>query len=815
MFYGLSNLKYINLINITDPNDIISNSDLKDITDLTACQKEKILEKATNQCCIFDIEQKICPNTNPVITTIKEISTTTINEKTTTDGIKEPTSIPSIPKTTPPIPNPLGLPIFTIDSLNQDECEKTGKLTLNGKYSGTISGPIKYTLPLTEPSGISLSCTLSGEKSECETDRVINNKISISQTNITGYDGTAFIIPEFSPQDTIKCSNALIGKAASKLAVNIAFRQVSHFQTNANDFSFSFYLITLISQALSQGYSLNLKMDVVINNVKTEKNAVCTLQENVSPNSGELAQGNFNCKVQLTSDEYSKTDFDKITISPENEEINGVSDLDETLSNPKKTDEAIQAVKAKKERGEDITDLEYIADYYEEEVKPTPQFTINSINVEKCSSGKFILTGYFSDDITESMKFDFTLTYPLTEVKCEFDEAEKNEVIEMTCKLHTSFSLVESILIEQKLIKKKNKEIFIIQRKEFTFTENLQCSDYNTAKIQKIQNRKKSNFSFLQLGHFFPRLNFFSFFMALARISQSESFMASYPLTVKLKIAGRRRLRSLDSTASGIGTTCKLNQTLQTSSAAGYDCSNTGSVSGTPKSMELETDDLDSIQGVPDNANPDKMNNKIDLSNLDNLKAIENVPSANIKEISGSSCSTNGEYTVTATLDKNTNLKSAYDNVEFRFSAPESSGICTTKISGTNIEMTCQNKEKFHESKIYTERQLVQDAEGNGLFFVNSYESTNTLECDVSLKTGSITTPDTTDGADTGGENRVTFHKKDGSGLSGGAIAGIVIASVVVVAAAAIAIVLAKKGGKDMVSNNNSSVVNFGNKAVN
>jgi hypothetical protein len=416
------------------------------------------------------------------------------------------------------------------------------------------------------------------------------------------------------------------------------------------------------------------------------------------------------------------------------------------------------------------------------------------------------------------MKFDFTLTYPLTEVKCEFDEAEKNEVIEMTCKLHTSFSLVESILIEQKLIKKKNKEIFIIQKKEFTFTENLQCSDYNTAKIQKIQNRKKSNFSFLQLGHFFPRLNFFSFFMALARISQSESFMASYPLTVKLKIAGRRRLRSLDSTASGIGTTCKLNQTLQTSSAAGYDCSNTGSVSGTPKSMELETDDLDSIQGVPDNANPDKMNNKIDLSNLDNLKAIENVPSANIKEISGSSCSTNGEYTVTATLDKNTNLKSAYDNVEFRFSAPESSGICTTKISGTNVEMTCQNKEKFYESKIYTERQLVQDAEGNGLFFVNSYESTNTLECDVSLKTGYITTPDTTDGADTGGENRVTFHKKDGSGLSGGAIAGIVIASVVVVAAAAIAIVLAKKGafsGKDMVSNNNSSVVNFGNKAVN
>ena len=38
--------------------------------------------------------------------------------------------------------------------------------------------------------------------------------------------------------------------------------------------------------------------------------------------------------------------------------------------------------------------------------------------------------------MTKSMKFDLTLTYPLTEVKCEFDEAEKKNVIEMTCKFH-------------------------------------------------------------------------------------------------------------------------------------------------------------------------------------------------------------------------------------------------------------------------------------------------------------------------------------------------------------------------------------------
>ena len=114
----------------------------------------------------------------------------------------------------------------------------------------------------------------------------------------------------------------LFEKASSKLSVNIAFRQVSHFQTNAQAYSFSFYLITLVSEALSSGYSLNLKMEMEINKVITEKNAVCTLQNNVSPNSGELVQGNFICTVQLTSDEYSNTDFDTVRISPENEEIN-------------------------------------------------------------------------------------------------------------------------------------------------------------------------------------------------------------------------------------------------------------------------------------------------------------------------------------------------------------------------------------------------------------------------------------------------------------------------------------------------------------
>ena len=822
MFYGLNSLKYINLINVNDPNNILKNSDLVNLTDLTACQKESLLAKATNQCCTFDTfdkEQGTCP-TESVATTVvvNEVSTAVLIKTTTvaTTPTEKETTVP----TEEEIILPSGMSLFTIGSINQENCDTTGKLVLNGKISGESSNYEKFTLPLSEPSGISLSCSLAENQLDCETDRVINGKITIEATNITEGKNT-LILKEYSSEETIKCANALNEKAKNKLKVNISFRQVSHFETNSQSNSFSFYLITLISEALAKDFSLKLKMLMDISGSSTEKEATCVLQEAVSPSSGSLAQGNFVCTVQLTSDEFSKTDFDTVSVSPENEEINGVNDLDETLSNPKKTDEKIKEIKARRDRGEQINDLEYIVDYFEEEVKPTPLFTISDIDMNKCkSNGKFILTGSFSDDIDESIKFDFNLAYPANEVKCEFDEATKGQTIEMTCKLHSAFSLAESIIIEQKLIKKKNKEIFIIQRKEFTFSENAECADYNKVKKEKIgQRMMNAKFSFLQLNHFIPSSGAISFFFALSRILESTIFMPTYPLTVKLKFASRRRLRSLDTSKSGVNVGCTLNQTLQTEKSAGYDCKNSDSISGTPKGMELETDDIDNIQGIPDNANPDKMDNTVDYSNLENLKSLDSVPSGDITGIDGKSCQSDGKYTVTLTLlGKNNNLNTThYDNAELRFAAPESSGICEVDFtSDTSVTMKCNNKEKFYESEIYIERQLIQDGKGIPLFFINAKTSEEKLECDVSPLTGSITNASSSDDTETDTEGKsIVYHKKSGSGLSGGAIAGIVIAVVVAIAAISAVIVLAKKGvlgGKKTVDtiNNNTSVASLG-----
>ena len=68
----------------------------------------------------------------------------------------------------------------------------------------------------------------------------------------------------------------------------------------------------------------------------------------------------------------------------------------------------------------------------------------------------------------------------MTEFKCELPGGKKDEQIEIICKAHVGFELVEALIIEQKMIKKKNKEIFIIKKKEIDFDENKECLDYYT-----------------------------------------------------------------------------------------------------------------------------------------------------------------------------------------------------------------------------------------------------------------------------------------------------------------------------------------------
>ena len=72
------------------------------------------------------------------------------------------------------------------------------------------------------------------------------------------------------------------------------------------------------------------------------------------------------------------------------------------------------------------------------------------------------------DDFEEELNFDLPLVYPNTELKCQINKATANTVIEIICKTKTEFKSVDSIVIEPRIIKKKNKELFLIQGKSFT-----------------------------------------------------------------------------------------------------------------------------------------------------------------------------------------------------------------------------------------------------------------------------------------------------------------------------------------------------------
>ena len=122
--------------------------------------------------------------------------------------------------------------------------------------------------------------------------------------------------------------------------------------------------------------------------------------------------------------------------------------------------------------------------------------------------------------------------------------------------------------------------------------------------------------------------------------------------------------------------------------------------------------------------------------------------------------------------------------------------------------MICQNSEKFHNSSILIERQVIQDSEGKEIFFIEYYDSEdNQFACDISLNSLKSDTNDNT-------PNKFKYYKNGNNGLSGGAIAGIIISIVVVVAIASVLAILIRKGKllgrKTHVPNNDSAVSKFG-----
>jgi surface protein len=69
MFSGVNNLQYINIYNMIDSQNIIGQSELKNLADLIICGQASILNKETSKCCYYDYfsDNKGCLSTNYMI----------------------------------------------------------------------------------------------------------------------------------------------------------------------------------------------------------------------------------------------------------------------------------------------------------------------------------------------------------------------------------------------------------------------------------------------------------------------------------------------------------------------------------------------------------------------------------------------------------------------------------------------------------------------------------------------------------------------------------------------------------------------------
>ena len=697
------------------------------------------------------------------------------------------------------------LPTFIYESINHSTCKSTGTFTIKGKITEKIEENIKFTILLTYPEGITLTCQFNEDQDElsCKADRDISNKTLIIEQTLINQNGIDYFnLKSITSQDRLICSNAILQESVAKSNVSLSFRQVSHFKSDSN--GCSFVLIALASEKISQGTTM--QANIYVNNEKTDRAIECTLENNVDPENGQ-SQGNFLCSVDKSTSEYwSTVDFTNVSISlsPNNDNIGGVSELDETSASPAATDEEISKIKEKKQNNEEINALTNIVDYYEVETKVNT-LTIESIDVDKCNTtGKLTLKGSFSDNFEEDINFDLPLTYPSAQLKCELKKVSQNTVTDIKCKSQTEFKSVDSVVIEPRIIKKKNQELFMIAGKTFTLNGKKSCLKYDNVKSNVLEQRESSGISFALVDALEVVNQALQFFMGVSRESENIPFSTIYNFLTSLIVSTRRRLRTLEeSTISDIPVTCTLNQSLVVGLIGGYDCvSDTNNIKGTPLSMELATDDVMDISGIENINLQSATDSNIDYSNIEMLKLINELPKVDIDSVNGTSCSENGEYIVYGNISNVSNLETSYSDIELYMSSTESVGLCEVDINKDekNLTMTCQNRDKFDMSQIMFPKTFVKNSNGTFIFVINSYTSPEQFSCDISpnsIKSEdvSINTPSPSSSIPPGSSrgNISRRPKISDGGLSGGAIALIVVVCVVAIITIGIIIILIKK----------------------
>ena len=174
------------------------------------------------------------------------------------------------------------------------------------------------------------------------------------------------------------------------------------------------------------------------------------------------------------------------------------------------------------------------------------------------------------------------------------------------------------------------------------------------------------------------------------------------------------------------------------------------------------------------------------------MKAFDGLPVIEITDVTSNNCSLNGSYKITATTDHKLNFTEK-DNITIPFSYPDSSGLCIIKIKDSkNLEINCHNKEEFSATEIIIPSQTIYDKDGTTPLLKTEKDYTGgSLSCAISDLSIPVLPSNGTSGTSGKGFYRKNSKEK---GLTGGAIAGIIIGCLVVVGIVAALIFCMKKG---------------------
>ena len=664
-----------------------------------------------------------------------------------------------------------------------------------------MKNDLKFNLPIVYPESSILVCEIASKEPgetqiKCQVDRDMDKSGIMIERTIIKDELEEVLILKGIGIDEITCSNGLLKEANKRTEINISFRQVSHFAKNENN-GFSFFFAALVTQKLTIGFSIDIKVVILVKDVKKEKVGKCSLQSDVSPNDEEQVQGDFKCEVILEKSEYENinfTDSESVKISPDNDVIGGISDLDKQEASPIATDIAIKETQEAQEKGDDsLTELAECLDYSLEENKKRipPSFDIvELINVHDCQKkGKIRIRGRFSSEIKKEMHFFLPLSFPASQIKCKVYQAPAGEEVETICKIQKEFKLANSFVLEKRMIKNRHKEMVFIKSKRFNFNTPFNCENYNNIRLELANIRQKADFSFLQLSKFKPVGKKAEFFMGLTRKNKA-------PMTHKhfeVRVRHRLRLNNLRQLAESLAmtdlsVTCDVMSEFNT--ALGLNCLTDKDASGTPVGIEINTDEIDDIAGFPDDADPSKLNYVVDYSDPENLKLIDSLPVVEIESVDGSDCEEKGTYIIEGKV-KEGELKD-FSNAEVPFGSPDSTGLCDIKVNGKEVTMNCHNKEKFDISSIIFEPSVIKDSQSKEIFKLENYYNQKRFACAMSVYS-EIPKKNTTDESESTSFQNIPI-KKSSSGLSGGAIAAIVICLTVILAIIAIIVSLIRSG---------------------